>query len=576
MTGQYTTDKEPCAIITSVMAAHGVREAVVSPGSRNAPMIVAIDRCPQISATVIIDERSAAFIALGKALVSRRPVAIVCTSGTALLNYAPAVAEAYYRGVPLVVISADRPAEWIDQDDSQTIRQPEALSHYVKRSYDIPSRCSDDTARWYVNRLANDAMLACSSARPAPVHINVQLEAPLNGLADTLPTRWASRTISICRPEASLSEAQAMELARRIASPAKVLVVAGFHSPDHKLEQAIDRLSHHPGVTVMAETLANLHSPRFIHDIDATISAMTEEMTEEMQPDIVITIGGAIVSRMIKQFLRSAPGCLHWQVGVTETTVDCFMHLDMRIDMPAPSCLDTLSLALDTIEPAESIADGGNSYSAKWHSIATRARDIHRRFADGCAWTTLTAMRHIMANIPDGWALQLSNGTSVRYAQLFPALQTARADCNRGCSGIDGCTSTAVGASTAFEGTTLLVSGDMSALYDIGALQAIPCLSPRFKMIVMCNGGGEIFRFVGNTSTLPQRDEYFVAKRPAPFARLADAFGFAYYEAGSAETLAEEFPRFVAETARPAILALTTPGEESAAALRAYLSQKLC
>ena len=171
-----STDKEVCNILADVAVAHGVRRVVISPGSRNAPLIVALARRAEIGKYVIVDERSAAFAALGMSQQLGEPVMLVCTSGTAVLNYAPAIAEAYYQKLPLIVVSADRPKEWIDQDDSQTIRQFEVLSQFVKKSYDIPARCDDDTARWYANRIVNDAMIEALSGRRAPVHINVQLD----------------------------------------------------------------------------------------------------------------------------------------------------------------------------------------------------------------------------------------------------------------------------------------------------------------------------------------------------------------------------------------------------------------
>ena len=171
-----TTSKIACNILVDVLAAQGIRKFVVSPGSRNAPIIVALSRRDDVVKHVIVDERSAAFVALGIAQQSGEAVGIVCTSGTALLNYAPAVAEAYYQKLPLIVISADRPREWIDQDDSQTIRQYEALSQFVKKSYDLPARCDDATAQWYVNRMVNDAVIEATGGQPAPVHINLQLD----------------------------------------------------------------------------------------------------------------------------------------------------------------------------------------------------------------------------------------------------------------------------------------------------------------------------------------------------------------------------------------------------------------
>lgn len=183
------THKANCRILTEVLVAHGVKRVVCSPGSRNAPLLVAADEEPRLRTTVIIDERTAGFVALGLAQASNAPVALVCTSGTALLNYAPAVAEAYYQGLPLIVVSADRPERWIDQDDSQTLRQPGALANFVKRSVDLPDVMSSDRDMMlYVNRLVNDAMIEATRRRRGPVHINVRLNEPLSGQkAEPLP-----------------------------------------------------------------------------------------------------------------------------------------------------------------------------------------------------------------------------------------------------------------------------------------------------------------------------------------------------------------------------------------------------
>ncbi len=262
-----TTDKEVCNILVDVLLKHGVKRAVVSPGSRNAPLLVALSREDGIEKTIIVDERSAAFAALGMAQQTGEPVAIVCTSGTALLNYAPAVAEAYYQKLPLIVVSADRPKEWIDQDDSQTIRQFEALSQFVKRSYDLPARCGDDVARWYADRIINDAMMEATSGRCAPVHINIQLDEPLSGSSE-----WSrqSRGIELISPSADLSESDMSRLVE-LSRGSRILVIAGFMRPDEKCQKALGRLSEMPNVAVLTETISNMRSPRFISAIDRTI-----------------------------------------------------------------------------------------------------------------------------------------------------------------------------------------------------------------------------------------------------------------------------------------------------------------
>ncbi len=565
-----TSAKPQCDILVELLKQHGVREAVISPGSRCTPLVIAISRCVEINSTVVIDERSAAFIALGKASASTNPVVLVCTSGTAVLNYAPAVAEAFYRHVPLIIVSADRPLEWIDQDDSQTLRQFEALDKFVKRSYDIPDLCIGQQQQWYANRLINDALTMCVASQPGPVHINMQFDNPLNATREFEQTHWNSRTITAYTPLHRLSETEIWELAQTVCSSPKVMIIGGFHRPDTRLLKSLENISlNHGNVTVLCETVANMPSPNFIHDIDATLSVLTAENIKQMRPDIVITFGGAIVSRMVKKFIREADFCSHWHIGDTDITVDCFLHLERHIRMSASGFFTQLEAALSNLPTTDS------DYACKWATISAESKLLHNAFLTTAPWTTLTATNYIFKNIPAGWALQLSNGTSIRYAQLFPAKQVSRSDCNRGVSGIDGCTSTAIGASTVSATTTLLITGDMSAIYDMGAFAA-PCISPKFKVIVLCNGGGEIFRFIDSTRCLPQLDRSIaVADRDYPIDKIASTFGFDIYYATSMDELQQQFSEFCCEQSRPAMLCVYTPGQLSADILRAYFECKL-
>ena len=241
---ELTTDKESCNKLAALLLSHGVRRCVVSPGSRNAPIFTALSATDGMTVKVIVDERCAGFFALGEAVQSGEPVAVVCTSGTALLNLAPATAEAYYRGVPLIVISADRPAEWIDQDDSQTMRQFEALAPFVKNSYDLPATVTEPL-QWMTVRLINDAMLTALSGRRGPVHINVQLDAPLGNMVER-KADGAPRKIEMIVPQPELPTARARELGRRLAAPVKVLIIAGFMAPDNALNKAMRKLARKP------------------------------------------------------------------------------------------------------------------------------------------------------------------------------------------------------------------------------------------------------------------------------------------------------------------------------------------
>lgn len=564
-----TTAKEGCNILVDLLVAHGIKRAILSPGSRNVPLVVAIARCPDISAEVVTDERSAAFIALGIASTSGQPVAIVCTSGTALLNYAPAVAEAFYRRVPLIVISADRPEAWIDQDDSQTIRQPGALDNIVKRSCSLCAEIASKDAAWHFNRVVNDTLLAAITRRRGPVHINVTIDAPIDEMADRDSSAY-SRVIRAITPEPTLGREVARSLAREILDSPAVMVVAGFEAPDRRLSDSLARLARNPNVVVLAENIANLHGPDVITSIDRTLSSIPESVRASIAPDIVITIGGALVSRFIKSYLREHQPREHWHVGDNEMTIDCFKCLTRRIDLPPAPFFSSLLSGMR-------VADGGlglkSSYRSRWQSIAQKGEEIHARYVADAPWTDLAAFEVISRLIPRKWNLHLSNGTSIRYSQLF-SFPCHRIDCNRGVSGIDGATSTAVGASLAYSDVTLLISGDMSAAYDLNAI-ASGLLTPRFKMIVIDNSGGGIFRFIAPTRSLPEREKYLSACVATPWPKMAKGFGMALFEADSRQSLSRSFREMAAVNDRPALLVVHTDGNLSASVLTEYFHQKI-
>lgn len=555
--GKTTTNKEACNILVDVLVQHGVKHVVLSPGSRNAPLIVAFTRTEGIDAKVIVDERSAAFVALGMAQQTGEPVALVCTSGTALLNYSPAVAEAYYQKLPLIVVSADRPKEWIDQDDSQTIRQFEALSQFVKRSYDIPSRCDDDTARWYVNRICNEAMMQALNGRRAPVHINVQLGEPLASLGE-----WSKKTrcIEMTMPSPKLEESEIIRLATSLRHR-KVLIIAGFMQPNKQLETALAELEQSPNVVVMTETIANMPHNRFIRAIDRTLLAMGDKQAK-YRPDVLITIGGAIVSRKIKTFLRQYSPKEHWYVGINDVTVDCMQCLTRHIQTNPETFFTQLNDYY--------VAGYDTGYACKMWQLDIIGEQKLLFYTEEIGWSDMLAMDYIFSALNhEDISLQLSNGTVIRYAQLFGDRISVPNFCNRGVSGIDGSTSTALGASLVRGGTTILITGDMSFMYDLSGLASM-YNSKKFKIIVLCNGGGGIFRFVKGTASLPELDDYFVVDRQVNVKGYAAAFGFEYLEADSVKSLQNILATFL-KMQSPVILSVKTDGKISGEILTNYL-----
>ncbi|MCM1319252.1 MAG: 2-succinyl-5-enolpyruvyl-6-hydroxy-3-cyclohexene-1-carboxylic-acid synthase [Muribaculaceae bacterium] len=551
--------KPSCQIVANVLLAQGVHDAVISPGSRNTPFILALDDMGAMRKHAVIDERSAAFMALGMSQISRRPTILCCTSGTALLNYAPAVAEAYYQGIPLIIVSADRPAEWIDQDDSQTLRQFEALRNYVKASFDLPDfQADDDSMRWYANRIANEAYLTSMGGCPGPVHINMHFCNPLSAQH---PVCENNRLVLATDTHSALPPQVIQKLAAE-ARDKKILLVVGQYPPSNRINRAIAVLSHLPNVAVWTETIANIHTPGIVGCIDRTLAVIDPDDTS-YQPDIAISMGGALVSRKAKEFLRKSGRCEHWSVGFKrDRLADPFMRLTRVIETAPETFLPHFAHSLCRLKPTGDYAD-------LWQSALIKATDRHNDIIERASWSALKAFSFILPHIPHKANLQLSNGTAIRYAQLFDCTGIHASYCNRGVSGIDGSTSTAVGASLNYGQVTYFISGDMSFAYDIGAL-SLPGINPDLKIIVINNGGGEIFRFIPTTRKLQSRETFFSVRPALPLAKLAAAYGFDYYMADNERTLKNIWPAFKAPTLCPAILEIIVDPDISARILQEY------
>ena len=563
-----------CRQIIELMFAHGVRTAYCSPGSRNTPLLLAADACRELAKRVVVDERSAAFQAYGCALVEKRPVALICTSGTAVLDYAPAVAEAYYSGIPLIVVSADRPREWIDQDDSQTIRQYGVLDHFVKGSYDVraipegSAREYTEEVMWTVNRTVNEAMLKALDGKPGPVHINVQLSEPLGGLEEMDSAIMSERTVMLASQAESLPQEAVRQLAD-VAAGAKILLVAGFLAPDHRLDRAVRMFASYPNVTVMAETLANLHDPQPLSTmVDSVLCDMTEEQKREMRPDLVISMGGALVSRMLKQYLRDYPPRFHWSIGHSNYFCDCFKALTHRIDVAAAPFLRQLSGAM-----RKTRRDAEAGYAARWLELRKRSLSLSREYIDRSPWSDLKALDYVLTNGRFD-NIFVSNGTAVRYSQLIPHSSHAEY-CNRGVSGIDGSTSTAVGGAWAYKGTTCLISGDISWLYDSGA-SALGDMPYDMRIVVLENSGGGIFRFIKSTSGIPEEklERYFCVNDLPQIADIAEAYGIDTMNVADMDQLRSGMQWLAERSDFPRLLVVSTPPKESAEVLTRYFNKR--
>lgn len=490
------TEKKVCILLAGILYKKGIRRVVVSPGSRNTPLIVAFSRQPGLEVFSVVDERSAAFIGLGMARASSQPVAICCTSGTAALNYGPAVAEAFYSSVPLIVITADRPADLVSRRAPQTIRQPGIYSGYIKDSTDIECEADSGCFGEYASERMAAVIDGALQGTPGPVHINVQLAAPLGRLTE----QQCKETETLgCEPANEISCLPETDYRGHTF----VFVGTGAHIRANLLE----RMAALPGAVVFAECYTGVTNitnicDNIVTNVDPTLTAGLH-CKDAPLPDRVVKIGNSLLSQKYYDiFDRDA-------ISVNNDT------------------------ALSSLLPGDAnVTDG---FKAFWLSCSKEAHMAAREMAVNARWSQLVAIHDILEH-SRGCNVQIGNGMSIRYAQLFDVSHTAGVGCNRGVSGIDGSASTAIGYAAASDRRTVLIIGDMSLQYDMGAL-ATTFIPDNFTIFVMNNRGGGIFRYIDTTRHLPELEPLISGPVNLPVEGLAEAFGLRYIKADSRQAL---------------------------------------
>ena len=443
--------KENVNILTALLVAHGVRHAVVCPGSRNSAIVHNFNECPFIQCYPVTDERSAGFYAMGMAQALKQPVVVCVTSGTALLNLAPAIAEAFYQHIPLVAISADRPQQWIDQLDGQTLPQSDALGRFVKKAVSLPEP-HDAEEKWYCNRLVNEALLAAMHG--GPVHINVPITEPLFEYSvDELP---AERKIAYAA--ADMSPATLSHVTRMFLSATRPMLISG---------QPMNPL------------------------LDEAVSIVGDD--EEYVPDFVLYIGGSIVSKRLKRFLRKAKET--WVVNNTGEIADTFMNLTHVFQGDGEAVADHIRFMM-VMEP--------HPFIQKWDDLLARIRLQAESYEP--AYSELAAVKYFEHYVGDA-EVHYANSSAIRLANSFAQHPVW---CNRGVNGIEGSLSTAAGFSCVTDKRVYCVIGDLSFFYDQNALWN-QNLQGNFRILLLNNGCGGIFNMLPGLEQSPARDQYVAA-----------------------------------------------------------------
>ncbi len=553
--------KQGVSNLPEICFRHGMRRVVIAPGSRNAPLIFAFTGHGKLECLSIADERSAAYFALGLALFTREPVGLICTSGTAVLNFAPAVAEAYYQNIPLVLLTADRPSEWIDQYDGQTIRQAGIYRNYIKESFELPAETTLDADLWHFNRSVNVGLNTALLQPQGPVHLNIPLREPL--YSPLPPQANEIKIILTLTDQQVLSSESTEQLRKKWNKSHKKLLVLGADIPNVRRREILPHLSADPSLVIIAENISNCNSDSVISSPERFFASLTSDEFIAFQPEILITVGKSVVTGQLKKYLRQFPPAQHWHIQDSPSYVDTFQGLTHSIiSLPEP-LLGSLS---QNIELQES------SYRDTLLGKEMKIRQKHASLVSALPYSDLSVFDTLLKRIPAGVDLHLSNSTSIRYSQLFPVGPNITYHCNRGTSGIDGCISTAAGCSVASGKQTILITGDISFIYDSNGLWN-KYLKGNLKIIVINNGGGNIFRLINpNDSDNPAR-EFFETPHKVKIKFLAEAFGAVYSVCVSSEDLTERLDWFFEPSDKPYILEIVTDPGVNTAVFKEYYKQ---
>ena len=549
------SDKKNILQLAALLKAHGVRKIVLCPGSRNAAIVHTLANIEDFTCYSVTDERSAGFFAIGLSLQGGGPAAVCCTSGSALLNLHPAVAEAFYQQVPLIVISADRPAAWIGQMDGQTLPQPGVFGPLVKMSVNLPEVQTDED-EWFCNRLINEAILETTHHGKGPVHINVPISEPIYRFTvKALPeVRVITRYQGL-----SVYDRDYKILIERLNKYNKRMIVVGQMNLIYLFEKKyVKPLYKH--FLWLTEHLGNQTIPGIpIRNFDAAIYSMSSERQNDMTPELLITYGGHIVSKELKKYLRKHPPREHWHISTDGKIADLYGCLTTIIEMDPFEFLEKIAFLLDN-KPT--------NYPLMWENYCKTVPMPELPYSE------ISAIGKLIQSLPEPCALHLANSSTIRYAQLFTIPPRVEICCNRGVNGIEGSLSTAIGYAVASTKLNFIIIGDLSFFYDMNALwnSNFGC---NLRILLLNNGGGEIFQALPGLKMEDKTRRFVTATHKTSAKGWAKERGFSYLPVHNDEELTSAMAVFTqsAPHNQPMLMEVFTDASEDVRLLKEYFHQ---
>lgn len=546
---------QPILDLVAICAKKGIEQAILSPGSRCAPLTLAFARHPDIHARTISDERAAAFIAMGMAQQLGQPVVLVCTSGSAALNYFPAIAEAYFQQIPLLILTADRPAEWIDQWDGQTIFQEEVFGKHVKKTFRFPDSFEQKDQVWHSSRIVNEAINLSRQFPAGPVHINIPLREPFYPLAgETFEYPVQPREFTPVTSQSQLTEESLRHIKNRLMEVRRVVIVPGQQKPNAQIKSILDQLSKNQRAVVITDVITNLQGEHTVNLHDHWLG--NESLLTDLNPDLIISFGKSVISKSLKQFLRKSTAS-HWHIQPDGHARDTYQQLTRVLACSPIGFLNWLG---------ENLPRQDEEFFSSWMKLEKSTQQALPVAFASAEFGEYSALHTLLKKIPPFSKIHLANSMAVRYVN-FLGKRNQEIICNRGTSGIDGSNSTAVGCTFTTKEPVTLVTGDMAFFYDRNAFWHNYGM-PNLRIIILNNHAGGIFRLIDGPAKQPELEEFFETRQKLNAKSLASEFGFQYTLVKNEEELESAMLKFYEPSLQPKIIEIESSSPKNAEILK--------
>lgn len=552
----------------------GVKHVVISPGSRSAPLVFAFTNTSGFQTHVVVDERSAAYQALGIAQQTQKPVVLICTSGTAAANYYPAVAEAFYQRIPLLVLTADRPSALLNQQDGQMINQVGMFGTHVRASYQLACYQQGSENHRETTGVVAEALAKTAFPVKGPVHINVPLAEPLypektgKNTPNTLEKQIYSWLSHHVKQPVSPAGPDWSELEYAWINSKKRIVLIGQGPIHEKWITPLLKLKGKGDVVILTDVASNMHAYATIKGHDKLIASLDASALNKLKPEFLLTLGGPVLSKSLKNWLKEQTPNWHFRVQTEPELINTYANVTHYLDVRVEDVLWQL---------AEINWHGAvhSAYRELWEDLYRQLDKKLGAFIGKEQWSEMHLVHRLLQTLPEGANLQLANSSVVRYVSwLGGAGESILVNSNRGTSGIDGCTSTALGAALVNQRPTVLLTGDLAFLYDNNALwrESIP---PNLRIVVLNNGGGGIFSLIDGPARFRNQEPYFTTPHGRSVKSIATENGLDYYFCDSFTKLKQVLSSFFEPENGPAVLELKVDMKQNAKAFKVFKNIKV-